>query len=67
MSNFTLTIDTGNDAFADGNWSGEIARILSEVANDLTLYGRSAFDNGVIRVRDVNGNRVGFASLDEEV
>ena len=67
MSNFTLTISTSNGAFADGNWSGEIARILADIANDLNLYGRSAFDNGVIRVRDINGNRVGFASLDEEV
>jgi hypothetical protein len=67
MSNFTLTIDTGNAAFADGNWSGEIARILSDLAHEVNVYGRSAFDNGVIRVRDINGNRVGFASLDEEV
>ena len=65
MSNFTLTISTSNVAFADGNLSGELARILADIANDLNMYGISAFDNGVIRVDDVNGNRVGFASLDE--
>lgn len=65
MSNFTLAINTNNDAFVQ-NWAGEISRILADIANDLDLYGRSAFDNGVIRVRDINGNRVGFASLDEE-
>jgi hypothetical protein len=64
MSRFEMTFSTDNDAFAQGNRADEIARILTEVADALRSDGMSAFTGGVIRVRDINGNRVGFATCE---
>lgn len=64
MSKFTLTLSTDNAAFDDGNQAGEIARILTTVADRLRADGSAAFDGGVIRLTDYNGNRVGFATLE---
>lgn len=55
---FTLKIDTANNAFADGNLSGELARLLRIVADRLETYGETAG-----RVKDTNGNTVGDYSL----
>lgn len=66
MSTFTLTMSTDNAAFEDGNQAGEIARILTDLADQLRADGSAAFDGGVIRLRDYNGNRVGFATLGEQ-
>ena len=45
------------DAFTHGNKAREIARLLRRTADDL--------DNGIERkLRDVNGNAVGFWTLD---
>lgn len=63
MSTFTLILNADNAAF-DGNASGEIARILTEVADKIRAEGGAAFDGGVIRLRDFNGNRVGFATME---
>lgn len=51
---FKVTIDTGNDAFADGNREAEIARILRKLADTIEEYGTSTG-----RVYDINGNTVG--------
>jgi hypothetical protein len=50
---FTLTFNTDNDAFADGNCDREIARICRDVAQ--RLGNGQSFG----KVRDVNGNAVG--------
>ena len=64
MSRFEMTFSTDNDAFADGNRAREIARILTDISNRLRMEGMSAFEGGVIRLRDYNGNRVGFATCE---
>jgi hypothetical protein len=56
MSSFTLTFSTDGAAFADGG-APEIARLLREAADTVdTNFG----EDGIYRLRDVNGNRVGF-------
>ena len=52
----TITIETGNAAFSDGNRSAEIARILRELADKLDR-------NATLCVYDVNGNRCGAVTL----
>lgn len=52
-----IEIDMGNAAF-DENASGEMARILRDLADRL--------DNGIpdrTNVFDINGNRIGYAAL----
>jgi hypothetical protein len=61
---FEMTFSTSNDAFADGNRAGEIARILTQLADRLRSDGMAAFSGGVIRILDDNGNRVGFATCE---
>ena len=51
---FKVTIDTGNDAFMDGNREAEIARILRKLADVIEEFGTSTG-----RVYDINGNTVG--------
>lgn len=57
MAKFTVTINTGNDAFGDDP-GHEIARILREIADraDQSLTAGRYFTN---LVRDANGNTVG--------
>jgi len=49
----TITIETENDAFQDGNMNQEIVRILLSVANKI--------DSGITTeyIKDLNGNTVG--------
>ena len=56
MSSFTLTFSTDGAAFADHPGT-EIARLLRQTAADVDV---ALHDDSVVRVRDVNGNRVGF-------
>lgn len=49
----TLTINTGNAAFDDGNREAEVARILREAADKIEA-GYEDFT-----LRDYNGNKVG--------
>jgi hypothetical protein len=53
MSFFRIEIATDNDAFADGNFEMEVARILDVVKNKV--------QRGVIAapIHDANGNTVG--------
>ena len=53
---FRLVIDTDNAAFEDSP-TGEIARILRQMADDIEETG------DVRNPRDYNGNQVGTASL----
>ena len=60
----TIEIETGGEAFADGNEAAELARILREAARKIE-NGHTEF-----KLRDYNGNRVGYCeyepSEDEE-
>ncbi len=60
MAKFSLSFDTDNAAFANGNMAAEITRILQEVCNrindgwaDQDEYFREFL------IFDINGNRVG--------
>lgn len=61
MATFTLTLSTGNDAFGDDP-AREIARILTEAAERASF--ESIYPGRVYRLRDVNGNRVGYYALE---
>jgi hypothetical protein len=53
----TIKIDTGNDAFQDGNLDAEVGRILARVARDF------ADGAGPGNLYDINGNRVGTVTV----
>ncbi len=57
MAKFDVALCTDSAAFSDGPGL-EIARILRELADEV----ESGNLTPVIRLRDINGNRVGFAS-----
>ncbi|GAC1533599.1 MAG: hypothetical protein NVS3B1_27970 [Marmoricola sp.] len=60
---FILTISTDNDAFEGESLGLEIERILREAAVPI---GRGEFTRGEpLRLRDSNGNRVGYCMLEE--
>lgn len=61
---FSVNIHTGNAAF-EGDPGPELASILIDLANRLNNVPLEC--DQPIRLRDVNGNRVGFAVLAEEV
>lgn len=63
MSTITITIDTGNDAFADGNEAAEVARILAELA---ARIARADSPRAREYLYDYNGNRVGRVSVKGE-
>lgn len=56
VSKITITIETGNSAFADDSLGeqGEVSRILRHLANIFRDYGLETQT-----VRDLNGNTVG--------
>lgn len=56
---FTITIETGNAAFDDGNEGNEVARILRAAA-DKAEAGSTATP-----LRDYNGNVVGRMTVKE--
>lgn len=58
---FRVEIETDNDAFR-GSRNRELRRLLRDVCDRL-----SELEPGDrLKLRDVNGNRVGFAELTEE-
>ena len=54
----TIEIETGNEAFADGNEAAELARILREAARKIQR-GHTEF-----KLRDSNGNHVGYCEYE---
>ena len=54
----TIEIETGNEAFADGNEAAELARILRAAAWNI--------ENGYteFKLHDYNGNRVGYCEYE---
>lgn len=68
MSRFQVALSTAGAAFSDDGFhpglGPELARILRDLAD--TLEERGVVDDFfIIRLFDVNGNRVGFAGLDD--
>ena len=61
MSKFEVVFCTNNAAFTDG--SGEISRILRDIADRIDADGIGKNEPG--RIRDINGNRVGFFNYDD--
>lgn len=60
---FSVQFCTDNAAFADGDAGYEIARILRDLADKIEENG--LVEGVVQRIRDINGNRVGYAVLQE--
>jgi hypothetical protein len=60
MSHFAVHIATTNAAFEDDAAPFEIARILRELADRV-----ESDPDDLIRLRDINGNRVGYATFHE--
>lgn len=58
---FRLEFSLENAAFAGEDCATEVARILREAADAALMYGV-----GGGRVRDINGNRVGFYAVSED-
>ena len=57
-SKFELVLDTGNAAFDGYEGELEVARILRAAADALESEAWNV--DGPNRIRDINGNRVGF-------
>jgi len=62
---FEINISVDNAAFEGEGREEELARILSELAGSLATDTRLVPDEP-IRLRDYNGNRVGYAILSPE-
>lgn len=58
MSEFRVTIRTGNAAFDDGNGTYEVARILRDIADQIEPAALADARHAV-SLFDINGNRVG--------
>ena len=63
MMTFEMQIACDNQAFDHGHLNTELARILRHEADGLEEAG--APETGETLIRDVNGNRVGYARLHE--
>jgi len=59
-SKFVVEIETDNSAFDEGNRNFEVARILRKLADQI----EEGTDGTPLR--DINGNRVGFAEFDDK-
>lgn len=57
MARFELWINTDNAAFADGEKSFEVSRILREVAD--RIDGNGELPDRYQTIHDINGNDVG--------
>jgi len=57
---FKLEIDMDNDAFYQ-NRRLELVRILNSVIESIKTYGNDNFD---IRIKDINGNTIGRATIE---
>lgn len=64
MSTFTLTFNTDGAAFEEDP-TIEIARLLREAAQ--RVDGAFFAHGNVMRLKDINGNRVGFFVHEDEV
>ena len=53
MKNITISINTENSAFEDGDGNIELARILRDLASKVESGSNSE------TLRDINGNKVG--------
>jgi hypothetical protein len=60
-----IKINVDNDAFYGGSRATELARILRDLARRIEAHSPVKSDE--FTLRDVNGNRVGTAYLEEKV
>lgn len=60
MAMVTIRIKCDNEAFSDGCGGSEVARILSDVAQELD--GQD-LERGTRNLRDINGNTVGAVTV----
>lgn len=68
MSEFIVAFKTDNAAFDGLDGDQEIARILRAIADSMDGTGQSANPYGTPnRIRDINGNRVGYWAWGENV
>jgi hypothetical protein len=59
MPEFHVHMSTGNAAFEEDR-PAEIARLLRELAD--RVVDRGPGPTGILRLMDINGNRVGYAT-----
>lgn len=66
---FQVALSTDNAAFADDGFhpglGSELARILRGLADKLEDQQPDSDEFFVVRLHDINGNRVGFAAHDD--
>lgn len=60
---FLIQVDMSNAAFEELDGSPELSRILRELADTVERGGVLRGDH--VNLRDINGNRVGWATVDE--
>jgi len=61
---FKIEINTDNSAFSDME-GGEVARILRGVSRTVEETSGESFNDYAVSLFDVNGNKVGFALIEE--
>ena len=59
MAKFFVEIETDNAAFANGNFAGEITRILYSITDRVNNGALDGNADIPCAVRDINGHRVG--------
>lgn len=59
----TVTFSLDNAAFEDENGPVEAARVLREAAEEVSMQNNLA--PGITRLWDINGNRIGFLSVED--
>ncbi len=59
----TITINTDNAAFSDGNAGSEVARILRKAAKQIEDNGLPLNDDPPLI--DINGNKVGKITVED--
>jgi len=57
--NYQITIEIDKPVFSDSNEDFELGRVLTDLAHDVIESGKAI--NKVLK--DVNGNKIGFAFL----
>lgn len=60
----TLTLSVDNAAFAE-NGGHEVARILREAAAELNAEKEIWLVDGIRRLWDINGNRIGYLTVSD--
>lgn len=62
--NYEIHLSTRGSAFTD-NEASEVARILRELADNIEGFHLGLAHGEITRLKDINGNRVGYATAVE--